>query len=365
LFLVLAAYSTTAGGWLHGWITSHIRAPWLSQTAVVVGFMAFCIVGFQFFNLFVSSLYYCLWADVVPESIMGRFVAYTRLATMGAQWLWSYYIFGMADRHMSAVFIGAGLLYLLAFIPMCLRVKEGEYPPPAERRYGGRMFGPAVTYFYECFRNPYYIYLFIGMAAWSASAGCRPFIIFFYRDTLHLTLDQIGKVNSWCVILNAILLIPIGYISDWLRPLRVVMLAIAATLVMALVDFAFIRDERTLLICMLLTTTPYAFFVTALFPMLRGILPLDRFGQFTSANALVGSACGILVTPLAGLFMDWTGDCRYGFLWQAVFCGISLCSMLLVYRGWLRYGGAKNYRPPPVGVENGVAEPATTPAAEK
>jgi len=33
---------------------------------------------------------------------------------------------------MTAIFVGAAALYAVGFIALCLRVKEGEYPPPPQ-----------------------------------------------------------------------------------------------------------------------------------------------------------------------------------------------------------------------------------------
>jgi predicted MFS family arabinose efflux permease len=173
-------------------------------------------------------------------------------------------------------------------------------------------------------------------------------LIFLYRDTLHLSLDQIGKVLAWPTIAMFALLIPAGYISDRFHPLRVLLASYAGIVVTSLICFFFIRDRNTMLVCLLWAAIPETLHWVAFQPTYVALLPKDRYGQFLSANVLVSSVGVILGNVLTGLFMDWVGDYRYAFIWQAAFVTVSLSPRLPVYRGWKRFGGAVGYVPPAV-----------------
>ncbi len=364
LFLILTAYGTDLGTWLQRTASAHLGLT-LPQPWVILIVLAICMVGFQFFNMFVASVYYYLWADVVPKEFMGRFISLFKIIGTGAGWVWNYYIFGLAGAHMQSIFIGIGVLYFMAFMLMCLRIKEGRYPPPPlmPHGHGGGAVGMVKTYFQECFQNPYYVYFFLGTSLfWAAgtagmTGGAAVFLIFFYRDALHLSLEQIGRVLSWCMILTVVLLIPAGWLCDKLHPMRVTLATYALGSVSVLLCFFFIHNQTSMLIFLLLAQVPVAFLLASNLPLCVALLPPERYGQFCSAAAIVQSLLTILITPLVGSLLDWVGNYRYVFALQATLMIPGFVFMLPVYRGWQRYGGAKNYTPPPVGSVAVINEP--------
>ena len=347
LFLILTAYGTDLGTWLHRVASAHLGLA-LPQTWVILIVLAACMIGFQFFNLFVASVYYYLWADVVPKALMGRFISLFQVVGVGSGWIWNYYIFGLASTHMKAIFIGIGVLYFSAFMLLCLRVKEGRYPPPPHMPDGHGGLAMIRTYFKECFRTPHYVFFFLATSLFAMAGSTSVFRIFFYLHALRLSLGRIGWVISWGVLLTFLLLIPAGWICDKLHPLRVTLAAYAASAVAAFLCFFLIHNATTMLIFLLLAQVPCAFVTVANLPMFVALLPAERYGQFCSAQAMLQSLLTILATPVAGLFLDWVGNYRYAFLWQAVLTIPALLVLLLVYRSWRRYGGPKKYVPPPV-----------------
>jgi MFS family permease len=99
--------------------------------------------------------------------------------------------------------------------------------------------------------------------------------------------------------------------------------------------------------------------------MFVALLPAERYGQFCSAQAMLQSLLTILATPLAGLFLDRVGNYRYAFFLQAVLMIPGFLFMLPVYRRWQRYGGAKNYTPPPVDSVAVINEPMAGAVADQ
>ncbi len=87
------------------------------------------MVCFQFFNLFVTSVYYYLFNDVVPEAFLARFMALFRMVGTAAGALFNAFVFRYASP-IRPDLSHFGHLYLIAFGVMCWRVKEGVYPPP-------------------------------------------------------------------------------------------------------------------------------------------------------------------------------------------------------------------------------------------
>ena len=105
-----------------------------------------------------------------------------------------------------------------------------------------------------------------------------------------------------------------------------------------------------------------ALYAVAAFPLEMLLFPKDRFGQFGSANAMVRSIGTIVLSLVAGVFLDlmkriYAGDedyYRWMYIWAFVFQVVALGFMLKVYKYWKQYGGDKYYTPPSVSkVEDG------------
>lgn len=357
LFLIFTAYAPRIGTWLHGWIAARTNLPETSRTYVILGVLAFCSIGFQFFNLFAASVFYYLQADVVPERVMGRFIASFRLVGYSAGWVWSFYLFGLSKEYAVAIYTGIGLLYLVAFTLMCFRVKEGTYPPPPVQTGGVGLLGSTRTYIQECFGNRYYVWIFAAMALIAMGACCQPFIIFFYLNTLELTRDQVGKIGSWCLVLSLVISFPLGYTSDRFHPMRMMIVCVLGLLAMSAVSFIFIHDHTTLLITLLLSTIPQALYGTLTMPLFIALLPKDRFGQFCSAISLLTYIGKPIGTAIGGLFLDWMRDYRYIYIWQVVVYGLAMIPLMKVYFNWRSRGGVYDYTPPPIEKKTDLTAP--------
>jgi hypothetical protein len=99
------------------------------------------------------------------------------------------------------------------------------------------------------------------------------------------------------------------------------------------------------------------------------IFPQSRFGQFCSAQSLLGSIFRICFGILAGLFIDLVrylchgSDFAYRFIhvWIIVFSGISAFFLVKLYLEWYRLGGDKHFHPPAPWSPKGVEEMPVVP----
>lgn len=76
-FLVLLGFSKELGSLLHSWMGG--LHPNLTASMVTVGLMSVLIVCFRFFELFVGTVFWYLFNDVVPSAFMGRFLGFFRV----------------------------------------------------------------------------------------------------------------------------------------------------------------------------------------------------------------------------------------------------------------------------------------------
>jgi MFS family permease len=358
-FLILLGYAESIGKWFQVAILSN----WMqaSSQAVIVVVIGIFVVCFSFFNMFVGSVYWYLFNDVVPEEYLGRFFGLFRMMGCIAAALYNYFVFPYAETHMKEIFLLAALLYFFGFGLMCLKVKEGRYPPPPENCDGETgLWASIKTFCYECYSLKYY-WKFFGYSTCSAvSYGCiATFMVFFYKD-IGLDLSQIGKVAAYATFIGGVLAYPSGILCDRYHPLRLtLMVAIINSLLPFNLIYLFYNFSSetvyTLNLTISLVTLPLGLVSSAAYmPMYMRVLPKERYGQFSSADALVRALGVILGGLLAGGLIDvlkgvYHGDnfCyRYIPLWSWVFQILATTSLLLFYREWKRYGGSENYSAP-------------------
>jgi maltose/moltooligosaccharide transporter len=343
IFLVMIGFSPDIARWLHGILSQWVH---LAPFYVVMAVICISLVAFQFFNLFVASIYYYLWADVVPSEFLGRFMALFRVVGAMAGFVWGRYIFGLAETHLREIYIGIAAFYLVAFWLMCWKVKEGDYPPPPPRTEKFRLRRAVKVYFRECFSLPFYVWFFVLSACFMAAQSSNLFVVFFVRENLHLTLADLGRINSWCNLISIPMLLGFGVLTDKIHPMRMTIIGAAVSFVVAAGSFFGIQGYNSLLVFAILNTFSFLCYAVGQVPLCAVLFPKEQYGQFCSAQAIICSLGMILGNFGAGQVIDWIHDYRFLFAWRAVFWGLALVPLIFVFKDWLRYGGVKNYIPP-------------------
>jgi MFS family permease len=363
LWLMALGFAPEIASWLHHNVAGRMASLSPETTVVIViGALSVC---FQFFNLFVNSVFWYFFNDVVPQAFMGRFLGLFRVVSGGAGALFSYYVFPHAQTHTRAIFVGAAVLYFMAFMLMCWRVKEGKYPPPPEHVDGRKgVLSAARTYLVECGGHRLYWYFFLfGMFVGIVSVYSATFSNLLFLS-LGVTLKQIGTISAICSVAGMVLTYPAGMLADRYHPLRTMLVVQIAMFCVTPLWAIFFKtfsphDNYLILIGLTVVQFPMGLIIGAVgLPMAMRVLPRDRFGQFCSFNAILASGARILGGVLAGVFMvmmrNHFPDAQYGkdfcyrffTLWQALFYGLATLFLVLMYREWKRLGGDAHYRPP-------------------
>lgn len=362
LFLALMAFSPEIGRFVHraflGWSE-------ISPAAAIVGCISVFMVGYKFFDLISNLIFSYLLNDVVPPTHLTRFYSLFRIAGLAAGATYNYFIFRFAETHAREILLGAAALYLLGFLQMCFRVKEGGYPPVPPNIDNKKGLCSAVkTYFCECFIHRIYWYYFIHTACWNIGGASMVFTIFL-NLSLGLTLAQHGMIQAFAQIATALLLYPAGILSDRLHPVRVmvwvksgVVVATALNLIWLVRTFSPETNFYILVGLTVLTLPLSVLYAAALSPMMMRLLPASRFGQFSSACFMIVSLFSIFSGVAVGALFDairkwlpaekWGADYCYRFIpvWSLVFFSIGLIFLILVFREWKQLGGDKNYVAP-------------------
>jgi maltose/moltooligosaccharide transporter len=321
-------------------------------------------VGFQFFNMFVASVYYYLFNDVVPHEFLGRFLAAFRVVGTLSSSLFSFFIFPHAETHFTAIFTGAAVLYGVVFYLMCRYVKEGEYPPPPVivSQSRSHVLDGIKTFFVESFSQRFY-WLFYAWVAFSAAGGTIMVFQVFFAQSVGLSLFQLGQFLGTLGIVIAVLLFPCGVLSDWYHPVRTMRIAATVLPFFSILPIVFVLtpvppEWAFLVWCVAYgATAPVtAIYFASELPTYMHILPKERYGQFSSSNAVVRSLAVMAGGVLGGGFLDVmktlypNPDDAYRFipLWLAGFQVLSAVAFWLLYREWKKRGGRDGYTPPAV-----------------
>ena len=351
-FLIAIGFAPEIGSWIHSRLLVHFF-PTLSKTTVILTLLCALGVSFHFFNMILVNAYNWLLRDVVPQELMARFLSWFRLVGTVSSFAFLWYVFPHVITRRKEVFLGVGIFYLIAFLLMCRNVKEGEYGAPPSRAERPGMLHSFAIYFRECLCIPLYRNFFITCVLVILATNCAgPFSILFMRETLELTMDDMGKVFAWGAAASALAYFPMGWLCDRFTSISVMLLSLIVLVMISTMACFLVDSKVSLLIYTAFMAVPLVGWGLGSLATTMKLFPDEKFGQFSSALNVFGCGALILGNYLIGQFMDLVlSNYRMTFFWSAVFFALAIYPGLLVYRGWKSHGGPLDYvapLPPPV-----------------
>lgn len=330
------------------WMNSHgflARLLSLGPTPPLILVFALLVIGFQTFNMFISSVYSYLVPDVVPQHLVGRFFALFRLVGSLAVILFNYFIFGLATTHMKMIFVGIAVGYGFFILLMCWQVKEGEYPAPLKEDHAHWWSG-IRNYARECFGHSYYWWVFLTYSALIWLGISNVFQVFFYRDEMGLSLGLIGKMMAWSSMASMVLIYPFGVVLDRWGCHKTFMTSCALLTAVSVLMFFFAVNQESTIVWTVLRNVIVGLASLALMKWTVDVYPRDRYGQFASAGALFSSIGGLILGPVCGWWIGWVHHYRFYLMWSTAFSILGLATAVIVYRKWEALGGSDTYRAP-------------------
>ncbi len=343
------AFTPFLAHWVHGFI------PEASEMTVgVVCFGLFWAI-FEFASLCAQAVFNGLINDVVPKPMLGRFFGLFRAISLIDGIIFNYWIMGHVPRHFTLILASIGVFYGSAFLWMCLKVKEGSYPPvSADEGSGGasvsllaRRYGSIFTYFRECFTIPYYLSVFVmlTMAALSFSA-VNTFAIPYARS-LDMSMETYGRCLTVTFTASLCLSYFIGWLSDLFHPIRVTMVALAGYAAISIWGALFANTAESFAIGFILHGTVSGIYITSAASLGQRLYPHSRFAQFASAAGVCLSLCMMALGPAMGALIDVSGNIyRYTFAIGGCLAIVALGAAIYVYSLFVKLGGPANYIPP-------------------
>ncbi len=342
--------SPVLGRWLHELI------PALSLHAACLTVFAIAWISLDFGTTLSGALAGALYNDVVPAELIGRFYALFRAISLVAGIVFNYFLIGKVEHYGMWICIGIGVLYGAGLLSMCLMVKEGEYPP-VEETPGGKSSGPfdsIVIYFRECFSHPYYIWVFFGSIIGALSASPVNIYTVFYTQDVGLSLDGMGKMLALTYIISFTLCYFLGSLADRFHPIRMMIASLFLYAVVMFFGCALAVDRVSFAVFLVLhgVLSGTYFTLSASYPM--RLFPRERFATLSSGSGMLSAIVSVLSAPIFGAILQILFEngvpihYRYTFLMGGIIALLAIGILLVVYRGFKRYGGDEGYVAPQV-----------------
>jgi len=343
--VILIGFAPEVGAWMHQNII-HPLLPGATLSGVILTWLCIFVVAMHYLGMIFNNAFSWLMKDVVPQELMARFLGWFRIiSTMsGVAFMW--YVFPYIISHRKMVCVGIGVFFLISFLAMCYKVKEGEYPPVKQLTKKPGVIREFGDYFKCCLSLSIYRNYFISVMIGSVAACAGPFYLLFYRDSLGIGMDDLGKILAIGNIICAVCYVPIGWLCDKYSPLKVGIVAQIGMFLMTVLSFIFVHDKQTVLLFAVIGAPIGIGWALGSSTLNMELFPSEKFGQFFAATNVFGCGIAILGNYLVGFFMDVThSNYRMSYVWGGLNV-LSLIPLLLVYREWKRYGGPHNYVPP-------------------
>ena len=345
LSMIGLAFSPAIGQFTHTALGLHSPGLNLSVLFSIGLFWAL----FETAAITANAVYGALINDVVPHAVIGRFYAIFRAVTLLASILFNYCLIGKAETHFMWLFLGIGAIYAVGFITMCVKVKEGKYPPPppAELSHAGSFSSAVKSYFRDCFSNPYYLWVFGAISlSWMAFTPINLFSVFFAKS-INMNIEVWGKYIALTFVISFVLSYPLGALADRFHPLRVGLVVMALYAAVTLWGGLFAKDTTTYAIALVCHGVLSGAWITATASIGQMLLPKAKFAQFASAMALVTCAGTMLTGPFVGKFLDHVHHVyRYTYLASSGLAILALLTSVLLYSKFKKLGGPRFYIAP-------------------
>ena len=336
----------------------------LAPATVTIILLAMIVIIYQFFFMFVGSVIYYIYNDLIPPQFMTRFMGVIQILSSLAAAFFNFFIFEHSLTNFRWILIGITIAYAIGMSIMCLFVKEPRFPEPdAEEKRQSKGIRAMLTFMKESFSHRFYWYAFCGNAA-VAVAGATAVFSVFYQKNMGMDLSQIGKLNGWTGLIGtglvfAIALIGTPFIDRW-HPVRISVFCLLFGQMGTVLDckWIFFSPPVEVFFWGSLMITQVTFLIRfrgiSQMPALMRLYPKSRFGQFCSAGSMFRSLMVLFFSLLLGVFMDFLkeklqlGDYAYRFIyvWVLFFNCIGIFCYIMMYREFLRLGGYNGYKAP-------------------
>lgn len=391
LAMVAIAYSPYMGEWLYR-VSGNPTGPGIDIAQAAGGYtIAVFAVFWTIFEVAVitsTSVFGGLINDVVPRSVLGRFHGLFRAVSLYDGIFFNAILFQFASSHFTLMFAMIGLFFGAGFTLMCLKVKEGEYPPvPADPTTSPRgfpigpdagageliardpaagLFGPlirfwraAATYLKECFSHPYYIAMFLMFVIAGLTFSPINSFSIRYATQLKMADGDYGFLVAVSYLVSLTIAFPLGMMVDKVHAFRASVFTMGLYAITMLLGSLFVHDARSFGWAFIGHTILSGTYFTCSASLGQQLYPRAKFSQYASAGGILASVAGLFFAPSIGAALDLTKtpvaaatqptylyDYHMTFWFGLVLSLLSLGLMGWVYLRFNSFGGRAAYLAP-------------------
>ena len=370
LFLALTPFAPEISAWL---LTFPGIGAWMKSLSVAPVILVFGALVFLYrvVQTMVNTTFFGLLRDVIPDTHMGRFLALFRVFGAAGTAVVTYWLLGLTNTHSKPIFLGIALLNLACFSLLCWFVREGTYPPvepnPAGEGAGraARFRAATKTFVRESYRHPVYLWIyFVRICLYGALLGLSGFTIFFPQYELGMSLDAVGKMLTWPLLIWIVIAYPVGRLVDSRGAARVTRWGLVLITAGYAGTFFLVIGPKTFLVSSLVTGVAYWIVMMAQLKLTQEVFHPQRYSQLAGANTIVQSiaiavifsyGCGKLLDALKGwshtMVIPGVGDVVLGpyrvvNLMMAVTYGLAWFGLVQLRRAMRKHTGPEGYVAP-------------------
>jgi len=349
-FIVLSMAGIAISPWIGKELHRSLGFPALTADLATLICLSLFWSTFEISCVIANSVFGALINDVVPHSVIGRFFGLFRGFSLAAGILLTYGILGQVENHYVAICLGVGLLYGVGFTLMCLKVKEGEYPPPPAPVLPGNaggFFRAVRIYFKDSLGRPYYLWFFVTTLLTGMAAGPFNLYALFYAKSIGMDLGLYFKCIAASYVVSLGLSYPLGVLVDRFHPLRVSLIVNALYALVMAWGILCVRDVASFTHVLLAHTILSGIYFTTSASLGQRILPRSKFAEIGSAGGALCNLAGMAMPPLLGYVLDCTRH-HYAYVFHASlgFAVMGTIAGFIFYRKFLALGGPDHYLAP-------------------
>jgi MFS family permease len=345
------------------------------QSGMIVSVACFGLfwAAFEFATIAASPVFNGLVNDVVPRPLLGRFYGLFRAVSLIDGVIFNYWIMGKVPDHFLLILCTIGIFYGCSFMLVCLKIREGSYPPPpppamatatarektaaaTSGENGGattrpgmarRFFYEAKRYCRECFMNPYYLLVFLFLKVAMMSFGPVNTFAIPYARSLGVSMDTYGKCLSLSFTISLCLAWFLGWAADYFHPLRMALGSLLCYVGVTVFGALYATTPGAFVTAYVAHCIISGCYWTSAASLAQCLFPHTRFAQFSSAAGICTAAANMTLGPLVGLLIDQTGGVfRYTFIVASGITGAALVTGFFVHRKFMKLGGPGGYVAP-------------------
>ncbi len=320
--------------------------------------IVFCIswVILDFGTTLTGLLFNALVNDVVPRELLGRFYGLFRMLSLGGGILFNFFLLKEVEHYIMPIFVGIGTLYGVGLTFLCLKVKEGSYPPPetgenkAEQNKTSqalKVWRATLTYLRQSFSQSYYRKVMIVQTLLFFVFGPFNSFSIIYARKLGIGMDRYGIYIAATYIVSFVLSYFLGMLADKFNPLRTGGVCLAVYAVLMLCGWGVLSNPAAFGAILILHGIVSGSCMTLTASLQQRLFPRELFAQFASATGIVSSVINMLLIPLIGKLLDWLqNDYRWLFPIGAVLALTGVGALWSLTRDYNRFGGDEAYQAP-------------------